>query len=241
MTQSGGNEGIGFAIPSNLIAWVYKQLRQTGHVDRPTIGVGVQAITPLLSSALHLSRNSGVLITDVTPEGPADRAGLHVNDIILSIGEMAIDAVPAMLGASFRNPPGQTMHMKLLREGREFEVDIMSVPEPHTIDHLVDLTNPEADSIAALGIIGLTTNKKVEEMLGGLRLPLGVAVAARIPSQSGLETGLQTSDVIHAINGTFVNSVPELRSNLQQLKPGDPVALLIERGGRAQYLAFSFE
>lgn len=133
------------------------------------------------------------------------------------------------------------MHMKLLRDGQAFEVDVTSVEEPRAIDRLVDLANPETDSLPALGIVGLTTSKKVEANLGALRLPLGVAVAARIPTQSGLESGLQPSDVIHAINGTFVNSVPELRSSLERLKPGEPTALLIERAGRLQYLAFSFE
>src|SRR3954453_24184291 len=85
LSQSGGNEGIGFAIPSPLIHWAYQQLRQTGHVHRPTLGIGVQAITPLLAAALHLERSNGVLITDVTPGGPAEAARLQVNDIILNI------------------------------------------------------------------------------------------------------------------------------------------------------------
>jgi serine protease Do len=240
LTQSGGNEGIGFAIPSGLIEWVYKQLRQTGHVHRPTIGIGVQAITPVLAAALRLKRANGVLITDVIPGGPAEAAGLHVNDILLSISGRPIDAVPAMLGLGFQHPPGDRLHVKILRGDQELEVDVTSVEQSHGVDRLIDLADPANDSIPALGVIGVGTNKRVEEVLGSLRLPLGVAVAARIPTPSGIETGLQPSDVIHAVNGNFIQSVAELRSTLERIKPGDPVALLIERAGQVQYLAFNF-
>ena len=97
----------------------------------------------------------------------------------------------------------------------------------------------EADRILqAVRDLGI---QQVEAILGPLRLPLGVAVAARIPTPSGTETRLQPSDVIHAINGDFVKSVAELRSALERIKPGDPVALLIERAGQIQYLAFNLE
>jgi S1-C subfamily serine protease len=92
-----------------------------------------------------------------------------------------------------------------------------------------------------LGIVGVTTSKQVEQILGPLRLPLGVAVAVRTATASGVETGLQTSDVIHSVNGNFVKSVAELRSAVQSIKPEDAVALLIERGGQLQYLAFTLE
>ena len=129
--------------------------------------------------------------------------------------------------------------MKLLRGDRQLEVQIASVEQPHDIDRLIDLANPTTDSIPALGIIGIGTNRRVEELLGPLRLPLGVAVAAVIPTTSGVTTGLQPSDVIHAVNGDLVNSFAEFRSRLELLKPGDPIALLIERGGRVMYLAFN--
>ena len=241
LSQSGGSEGIGFAIPGSLIAWAYKQLRQTGHVHRPTLGIGVQALTPVLAAALQLKRFSGVLITDVAPGGPGEAAGLLVNDIILSISGRPIDAVPAMLGVAFQHPPGDRLQLKLLRGAQELMVEVTSVEQTHGIDRLLDLANPDRDSLPTLGIIGVTTNQQVEAILGPLRLPLGVVVAARIPTPTGTETRLQPSDVIHAVNGDFVKSVAELRSALERIKPGDPVALLIERAGQIQYLAFTWE
>jgi serine protease Do len=241
LSQSGGNEGIGFAIPSAMIEWVLKQLRQTGHVHRPSLGIAVQAITPVLASALHLNRTTGVLITDVSPGGPAEGVGLRVNDIILDISGRSIDAVPAMLGVAFEHPPGDRMKIKVLRGDLEMVVETTSIEQPHGIDRLIDLANPATDSIPELGVIGVGTSKRVEEILGPLRLPLGVAVAGLIPSRSGTFHGLQASDVIHAVNGDLVNSLANLRSSLERIKPGDPVALLIERAGQMQYLAFNFD
>ncbi len=241
LSDSGGNEGIGFAIPSLLVEWVYKQLRQNGHVHRATVGIGVQAITPLLASALKLHRPSGVLVTDVTPGTPADAAGIHVNDILLSIDGHPVDAVPAMLGLFFEHAPGDHVSLKLLRGDQEMTMQLTTVEQPHLVDQLTDLANAADDSIPALGIVGVTTSKQVEQILGPLRLPLGVAVAIRTATASGVETGLQTSDVIHSVNGNFVRSVAELRSAVQSIKPDDPVALLIERGGQLQYLTFTLE
>jgi serine protease Do len=210
-------------------------------VHRPSLGIAVQAITPVLASALHLNRTTGVLITDVSPGGPAEAVGLRVNDIILDISGRLIDAVPAMLGVAFEHPPGDRMKIKVLRGDQEIVVETTSIEQPHGIDRLIDLANPATDSFPELGVIGISTSKQVEEILGPLRLPLGVAVAGLIPTRSGTSHGLQTSDVIHTVNGDLVNSLANLRSSLEHIKPGDAVALLIERAGQMQYVAFNFE
>src|SRR5215469_5327172 len=94
LTQSGGNEGLGFAIPSSVVNVVYQQLRQNGHLRRTEIGIGVQTISPLLASALNLPRNYGVIISDVVPNGPAADAGLKIGDILLSVEGHTADSVP---------------------------------------------------------------------------------------------------------------------------------------------------
>jgi serine protease Do len=85
-TVSGGNIGLGFAVPSNIVRHVVDQLRKHGRVRRGIIGVNAQTMTPVLASALRLDRDSGVVLADVYPGGPADRAGLRVGDIVLSLG-----------------------------------------------------------------------------------------------------------------------------------------------------------
>jgi len=84
LSESGGSEGLGFAIPARVVRFVYESLRKHGHVHRTEIGAGVQEITPDLAEGLHLPRSWGVIISDVMPDGPAAAAGLKVQDIVLT-------------------------------------------------------------------------------------------------------------------------------------------------------------
>src|SRR6202035_1849530 len=85
LTQSGGSEGLGFAIPSNLVSRVYNQIRREGHVHRGRIGVFAQTITPAMAEGIGLAQDSGVILSDVEPEGQADKAGVKVGDVVLTL------------------------------------------------------------------------------------------------------------------------------------------------------------
>src|SRR5262249_20166765 len=91
VSESGGNEGLGFAIPCATVRTVFRQLKQFGHLRRQEIGIGIQAITPVMAAALSLPRNYGVVISDVVPGGPAQSAGLAVGDLLVSINGQPAD------------------------------------------------------------------------------------------------------------------------------------------------------
>ncbi len=241
LTQSGGNEGVGFAIPSLLLKWVYPQLRKYGHVHRATTGLGLQAITPTLASALKLPRNSGVVISDVQPGSPAESAGIKLEDVLLSVDGRAIDSVPSMTGFLFEHGSGEHIKIRILRGVQELSFELVTVEQPHPADRLTDLSDPVKNLIPALGVIGVMVDKRIEGIVGELRFPTGVIVTARVQTPSAAATGLQTSDVLHAVNGTFVSNVDNLQRVLESLKPGDPVALLIERAGQFSYLSFEMQ
>ena len=94
LSQSGGNEGLGFAIPSTAVSLAYAQLRKYGHMHKSEIGIGLQTITLTLAAALGLSRNTGVIISDVLPGGPAEAAGLRIGDVLLSIDGRPAESLP---------------------------------------------------------------------------------------------------------------------------------------------------
>lgn len=240
-TQSGGSEGMGFAIPSMMVEWVYKQLRKYGHVHRPVMGVGLQSITPVLAAALKLPRDSGVVVSDVLPGGPAESAGLKIKDVLLSVNGRPLNNVAAMMGVSFAHGSGEHMKLQVLRGSEELSLDIVPVEEQHQADRLADLADPTKNLIPRLGVLGVAIDKQTAALVGNLRRPSGVVVVARVEDPGRIDSGLQAGDVIHEVNGDFVLTVDALRSAVEQFKPREPVALLIERGGKLLYLSFLVE
>jgi serine protease Do len=238
LSRSGGNEGVGFAIPSTLLQWVVPQLKKQGHVHRSTVGIGVQQITPPMAAALRLSRTSGVIVSDIRPGGPAEAAGIKMDDILLSMDHRPVETVPSILGSSFQHSPGDRIEMTVLRGNEQMHFDVATAEEPHKSDKLAELADPVKNTIPQLGILGLTVDQQNGLMPGSLRLPTGVLVVARVQSPNSNDPGFQIGDVIHSVNGKLVYSMDDLRTGLTGLNSGDPVALLTERDGELSYVSF---
>jgi serine protease Do len=241
LTQSGGSEGIAFAIPSPLLQVVADQLRTHGHFRRLMMGIGVQTVTPALAGGLELKRGSGVLVSDVTPDSPADIAGVKLNDIILTIDRKPIPNLPMFMMASLTHAGNEPVHLQILRGAETIMLDVAGVQEEHSSDRLSDLVDPIKGQIPALGVLGISIDKRVQAILPQLRSGYGVLVVARSATFAGNPIALQAGDVIHEVNGVMVTSVEALRGKLEQMKHGDPVALYIEREGKLQYVSFELE
>ena len=241
LTQSGGSEGIGFAIPSPLIEFVAGQLRKYGHVHRQQIGVGVQTLTPPLAGALNLPRGSGVLISDVTPGGPAEAAGVKLNDIVISVDGRPSENLPLFMTSLLTHPSGKPVKLELLRGGDTIFLEVPPQEESHGSDGMAGLIDPEKNRIPRLGIIGVGIDRQTEGMFPKLRGEYGVVVAAKSPGSMTIPTSLEVGDVIHEINGTVVSSVEGLRAAIEKLKRGDAVALFVERDGKLLYVSFEME
>jgi serine protease Do len=237
-TQSGGSEGIGFAIPGVLVQWVYQQLREHGHVHRPVIGAGLQTITPSLAAALKLPRDTGVIVSDLMPNTPAATAGIRLNDIIVSVNDRQMDNIAAWMGLSFQYVPNSSLKVTVLRGTQSLTFNVFPTVIEEPSDRLADLKDLLQRQIPSLGIMAITLDKRTAEAIGTVRLASGAVVIARTPNPRGSDIGLQPGDLIHEINGKNVFSADDLRTLASQLQPGDSVALLVERAGRWSYLAF---
>ena len=124
LSQSGGSEGIGFAIPSNTVRNVYTQLKQKGHVHRGTVGIAAQTITPVMAEALGLARQIGVIAADVEPDGPAERAGVKRGDILLSMDGRVLDSARQLDSGVYRRQKGEKAALKILRAQDEMDVSV---------------------------------------------------------------------------------------------------------------------
>jgi serine protease Do len=241
LTQGGGNEGLGFAIPSSVVRRIYEQLRQHGHVHRGEIGAAVQTITPTMAAGLGLPQDYGVIVSDVTPKGPADNAGLKVQDVILTLDGAPVINVPQFDNAfQYRMDPAP-LQLEVIRATEKVSLQVPVSEQHDDMDRLADSLDPVKDLVPKLGILGVQIDKDISAMVPGLRMASGVIVAARTAFGATVESGLEAGDVIHALNGTTIISLDTLSSGIQQLKAGDPVVLQIERNGGLRYLAFEME
>jgi len=138
-TQSGGSEGIGFAVPSNIVKNVFQQIRSTGHVRRGTIGVNAQTITPVMARGLKLPQDTGVILGDVYPGGPAEKAGLRTGDIILTLDGKPMENGRQLDVNLYRKPIGKRVTIEYIREGSEKGMQVEVVERPGNRKRLADL------------------------------------------------------------------------------------------------------
>ena len=241
LSQSGGSEGLGFAIPSNIVNTIYEQLRKEGHVHRGKVGIGVQTITPAMADGLQLGRDWGVVVSDVLPEGPADKAGLKIGDIVLTANRRSMRNARQLEAYIYRSPMRQKITLTVLRGKDTLSMD---VPVTDTVDdpqRFADMVTPENNLIPKLGVLVIAIDKNLAPLLPDLRKSYGLVVAAGSTTDLESGTGLQPGDVIYSLNGVPITTVEAMKKKLDEFKPGAPMVLQIERSGRLMYVPIELE
>jgi serine protease Do len=238
LSSSGGNQGLGFAIPAGVVAFAYPQLVKYGHIHEPEIGAILQTITPELAAGLHLPRDYGVIVSDVVPGGPADQAGLKIQDIIVRVDGARTGSLPLFSQSLYMHGSGEHAKLEVLRGPDRLQLDVPLAERPHKVDSLADTVDPVKNLVSHLGILGIELNPDLAHSLPDLRIPSGIIVAAKTLGTGTGEVPLQTGDVIHGLNGTTVTSLADLREGVAKLAAGDAVVLLIERYGQLIYVSF---
>jgi serine protease Do len=241
-TQSGGNEGIAFAAPSNIVRNVFEQIRSTGRVRRGEIGVEVQTITPLMAAGLRLPQDWGVIVSDVDSAGPAARAGVQPGDIIVSLDGKPMENGRQLQVNFYTRTIGQTVLLQILRGGQPLTLRVQVVQRAGDPFRFAELVRPEEHLVPRLGLLGLNVDDRLASLLPDLRRPEGVVVAAVAPDAPISPQGqLRPGDVIYSVNTRPIGNLTDLRSAIAGVKPGGPAVLQVERDGRLMYFAFAIE
>ena len=223
-----GGQGIGFSIPINMAREVCQQLKEHGRVVRGFIGVGIQPLTPALKSALSLDEKvDGALISALMPDGPAQRAGLQVGDVIVSVGGAAISSSRELLNQVAKLQVGQAYPFAILRKGQPLTVSVPIVERPDALAQapVPDPVTPERSKAR----LGLAVTDLTESQDPGV-----LVVDVQVKSAAA-HAGLKRGDIIRSVGATPVRSAEEF-ANLVNDTPGS-IALLVERQGRTVYLA----
>ena len=228
-SDSGGNIGIGFAIPINLIKEILPQLRTSGRVVRSYVGLEVQEITPEIADALGLAQSGGALVDDVAKGGPADHAGIKTGDVIVALDGKAIKEAAELPGISARLAPGSSVLMDIMRDG-----------EPMTLTvHVEKLDEAELAATSANKELGLVVHALTSDLAEdlGLKRAEGVVIVFVQPDSVADEAGLRQGDVITEINRQPVRDLSDYNRALADRDTGESVLFHLIRGGGGLFLA----
>ncbi|HEY7219733.1 MAG TPA: DegQ family serine endoprotease [Candidatus Binatia bacterium] len=229
-SRTGGNIGIGFAIPINLVKEVLPQLRGKGKVTRGYLGVLIQKVTPEIAESLGMERGYGALVANVSKDGPADKAGVKVGDVITEFdGKEVKDSgdLPIIVA---RTPVDKRVKMKVLRDKKEA---VLNVAVGELKDEEVVAAVPEK------GELGLTVQRLTPQMAEslGLEKSEGVVVTAVEPSSTADEAGIRRGDIILEVDRKAVRNMDDYKKAIAGARKGRGVLFLVRRGDSTLFLA----
>jgi len=229
-SRTGGNMGIGFAIPVNLAKELLPQLKGKGKVTRGYLGVLIQKVTPEIAESLGMERGYGALVANVSKDGPAEKAGVKVGDVIVEFdGKEVKDSgdLPIIVA---RTPVDKKVRMKVLRDKKEV---ILNVAVGELKEEEVVASVPEK------GELGMTVQRVTPQMAESLGLdkPEGVVVTDVESGSAADEAGIRRGDVIVQIDRKPIRSVDEYKKSIAGIRKGKGVLFLVKRGDSTLFLA----
>jgi serine protease Do len=229
-SRSGGNIGIGFAIPINLVKELLPQLRGKGKVTRGYLGVLIQKVTPEIAESLGIDKARGALVANVSKDGPAEKAGVKVGDVIVEFDGKEIKESGDLPIVVARTPVDRKVRMKVLRDKKDLQLTV-------TVGELKD--EEVVASAPEKGELGMTVQKLTPQMAESLGLDRadGVVVSAVDPGSAADEAGIRRGDVILEIDRKPIRSLDEYKKAVAGTRKGKGVLFLVRRGESTLFLA----
>lgn len=237
-SQSGGNMGIGFAVPSNMAQSIMGQLVQTGKVVRGWLGVSIQELTPELASQFGITETKGVLVSDVMDDSPAKKAGFERADVIVEYDGKPMDSPTHLRNAVAQTPVGKKVVVKIIRDKKAKTIDLTIVEQPKSMSQSGE--EDGGDSATPTGILsGLDVRDLNEELTSryGLKTSERGVVIVRVKvGSTAEEMGVREGDIVLEVNRQAVTSVKVFERIANKLPKDQAVLLLLKRQGRTIYL-----
>ena len=242
-SKTGGYQGIGFAVPSNMVKAVMEQLVNSGKVTRGWIGISIQELTQELAQQFGLKyyegELAGVLVSDVTRDGPAQKAGIMRGDIILEYNGKKVQDVGQLRNVVAQSKVGSQTTVKILRRDKEMTVTatVVELPADGADAKTGPLQGRESYENALAGMRVMDLSSAVAKQLGVETEAKGVVIVSIESGAPSEEANLRRGDVINEINRQRITNLNDFNKIVARIKPGDNVLLFVNRGGRKFYAA----
>lgn len=233
-SQSGGYQGVGFAVPTSMGQPIYESLVKNGKVVRGYLGIGIQDLNQDLAKSFKVSNGKGALVTDVKEDSPADHAGLQQGDVITSYEASPVEDAVALQRLVTKSAVGSKVAMKVLRDGHEKALTVTIGEQPGDLK-IAKADNDEKE-FAFAGVAVQDLDRDTAKELG-IKKAQGVVVTSVEPDSGADKAGLMPGDVIREINRQPVKSVKEFEKVSSAVKKGDNVLILINRRGASLFLS----
>ncbi len=234
-SQTGGYQGVGFAVPTGMSKPIYESLVKTGKVVRGFLGIGIQDLNHDLAKSFGVTGSNGAVVTDVKEEGPAEKAGIKQGDVILSFQGTPIEDAVTLQRAVTRSAVGSKVTVKVMRDGQEKELAVTIAELPDNPQVAKAEPGPSDQPLAGLAVQEL--DRETAQELGIKGKVHGVVVTSVDPESDAERAGLMPGDVIREINRKAVTSIKEFDQAASHLKKGQTVLVLINRRGASLYLS----
>jgi serine protease Do len=236
-SKSGGYQGIGFAVPSNMARLVIDQLERRGKVTRGWLGVTIQELTPDLAAKFGLGTSNGALVSDVAKASPADAAGIKRGDIIVGFNGKDVGDVGSLRNMVAQSSVGAVIPLRILRGAKTHAVKVVIAELPRDAAEMIP-GNPSEDreggSLTGLSVIDLSN--EISRQLGLGKNERGVVIVRVEPGSSAEEAGLRKGDVIQEIDRKKIERTDQYNKAVAGVRTGDTVLLFIDRGGKKFYV-----
>jgi serine protease Do len=236
-SPSGGNIGIGFAIPINMARQVMSTLMTKGKISRGYLALYPQDIDDDLAKALKLKSTAGSLVADVTPNGPADKAGIKRGDIIVEFDGKKVENSIQLRNMVAQISPGKTVEVVLIRDGKEMKLNVRLGERPKERESESPARGQQREQTSKkLGLSIQTLTPDLADQLG-YKNAKGVVITDVVAGSPADDAGLQRGDLIQEVNRKSVQTVEEFEDQVKDLKSGDVAALLVRRGANTFFVA----
>jgi serine protease Do len=238
LSRSGGNQGVGFAVPVNLTKNIMDQIIHGGKVTRAFLGIMIQPVTPDVAKAFKLTKLEGALVSDVSPNSPAERAGLKAGDVITKVdGDAVVDSRSLQLTIG-QMKPGRTVRLTVNRDGtnRDYTVTLGEQPTDKT-----DSDSSRSGSSSERVLDGVSVETLTPALAREFDIApklQGVLVERVAPDSAAAEAGLERGDVIVEVNRHPVTSVEQLHRYMNESK-SDSTLLFVNGNGHTRYVVIA--